>query len=55
MPLVQSLDILRQRVSNQTFKTVLDGVYDEGEGGHGAVGRLCRAPRPVSRRVLRPR
>src|SRR5882672_9551867 len=27
MPLVQSLDILRQRVTNATFKAVLDGVY----------------------------
>ena len=27
MPLVQSLDILRQRVANPTFKAVLDGVY----------------------------
>ena len=30
MPLVQSLDILRQRVSNPTFKAVLDGVRAEG-------------------------
>src|SRR5262245_56692142 len=28
MPLVQSLDILRQRVLNPTFKTVLDSVHD---------------------------
>src|SRR3989442_929863 len=27
MPLVQSLDILRQRVSNLTFKGVLDDIY----------------------------
>jgi type IV pilus assembly protein PilC len=33
MPLVQSLDILRQRVSNQTFKTVLDTVYDKVKSG----------------------
>src|SRR5688572_16901675 len=26
MPLVQSLDILRQRVANSTFRAVLDGV-----------------------------
>src|ERR1700722_9226077 len=29
MPLVQSLDILRRRVSNPTFKAVLDGVYEK--------------------------
>jgi type IV pilus assembly protein PilC len=33
MPLVQSLDILRQRVSNQTFKAVLDNVYDKVKAG----------------------
>jgi type IV pilus assembly protein PilC len=33
MPLVQSLDILRQRVSNPTFKSVLDGVYDKVKAG----------------------
>jgi type IV pilus assembly protein PilC len=33
MPLVQSLDILRQRVSNPTFKAVLDGVYDKVKAG----------------------
>jgi type IV pilus assembly protein PilC len=33
MPLVQSLDILRQRVSNPTFKAVLDGVYDKVKSG----------------------
>jgi type IV pilus assembly protein PilC len=33
MPLVQSLDILRQRVSNQTFKAVLDGVYEKVKAG----------------------
>src|SRR5512144_2124186 len=27
MPLTQSLEILRQRVENPTFKAVLDGVY----------------------------
>jgi len=30
---VQSLDILRQRVSNPTFKAVLDGVYEKVKGG----------------------
>ncbi len=33
MPLVQSLDILRQRITNQTFKAVLDGVYDRVKAG----------------------
>jgi type IV pilus assembly protein PilC len=33
MPLVQSLDILRQRVTNATFKAVLDGVYEKVKGG----------------------
>jgi len=33
MPLVQSLDILRQRVSNVTFKGVLDDVYDKVKSG----------------------
>ena len=33
MPLVQSLDILRQRVSNVTFKAVLDGVYEKVKAG----------------------
>jgi type IV pilus assembly protein PilC len=33
MPLVQSLDILRSRVTNQTFKAVLDGVYEKVKAG----------------------
>jgi len=33
MPLVQSLDILRQRVSNPTLKIVLDGVYEKVKAG----------------------
>jgi type IV pilus assembly protein PilC len=33
MPLVQSLDILRQRVSNTTFKAVLDSVHDKVKAG----------------------
>jgi type IV pilus assembly protein PilC len=33
MPLVQSLDILRQRVANATFKSVLDDVYDRVKAG----------------------
>jgi type IV pilus assembly protein PilC len=35
MPLVQSLDILRQRVANVTFKAVLDGVYEKVRAGTG--------------------
>src|SRR5688572_5925345 len=33
MPLVQSLDILRQRVSNPTFKAVLDSVHERVKAG----------------------
>src|SRR6266513_1456556 len=33
MPLVQSLDILRQRVDNPLLKTVLDDVYDRVRAG----------------------
>ena len=33
MPLVQSLDILRQRVPNATFKGVLDAVYEKVKAG----------------------
>ncbi|MEO8078471.1 MAG: type II secretion system F family protein [Acidobacteriota bacterium] len=33
MPLVQSLDILRQRVVNPLLKTVLDDIYDRVRGG----------------------
>ncbi len=33
MPLVQSLDILRQRISNPVFKVVLDDVYDRVRAG----------------------
>ena len=33
MPLVQSLDILRQCVSNPTFKAVLDGVHEKVKAG----------------------
>ena len=34
MPLVQSLDILRRRVSSQLFKSVLDDVYDRVRAGN---------------------
>ena len=33
MPLVQSLDILRQKVPNQTFKAVLDDVFEKVRSG----------------------
>ncbi len=33
MPLVQSLDILRQRVAHPTFKAVLDGVHEHVKAG----------------------
>ena len=33
MPLVQSLDILRERVANPTFKAVLDEVYERVKAG----------------------
>lgn len=33
MPLTQSLEILRQRVTNPTFKAVLDGVYEKVTSG----------------------
>ena len=33
LPLVQSLDILRRRVSNQVFKSILDDVHERGRGG----------------------
>ena len=33
MPLVQSLDILRQRVASPTFKAVLDGIHDKVKAG----------------------
>ena len=33
LPLVQSLDILRQRVPNPTFKAVLDDVYEKVRSG----------------------
>jgi type IV pilus assembly protein PilC len=34
MPLVQSLDILRRRVTNPLFKSVLDDVYERVRGGN---------------------
>ena len=34
MPLVQSLDILRRRIANPLFKSVLDDVYERVRGGN---------------------
>src|SRR5215510_13161404 len=34
MPLVQSLDILRRRVANPLFKSVLDDVYERVRAGN---------------------
>src|SRR5258705_2241921 len=47
MPLVQSLDILRQRVLNATFKAVLDGVYEKVKAGTALSDAFGEKPRPV--------
>jgi type IV pilus assembly protein PilC len=44
MPLVQSLDILRQRVSNPTFKAVLDGVYEKVKAGAALSDTFAEHP-----------
>src|SRR5258705_9025353 len=44
MPLVQSLDILRQRVPNPTFKAVLDGVYDKVKAGTALSDAFAEHP-----------
>ena len=44
MPLVQSLDILRQRVSNATFKAVLDGVYEKVKAGTALSDAFAEHP-----------
>ena len=44
MPLVQSLDILRQRVSNQTFKAVLDGIYEKVKAGAALSDSFAEHP-----------
>src|ERR671910_1857365 len=46
MPLVQSLDILRQRVTNVVFKAGLGAVFDKGQGGAFPSGGVF-GPRPV--------
>ena len=40
MPLVQSLDILRARMTNPVLKSVLDDVLRKGARRNGVVGRL---------------
>src|SRR2546430_4961822 len=44
MPLVQSLDILRQRVANPTFKAVLDGVYEKVRSGTALSDAFAEHP-----------
>jgi type IV pilus assembly protein PilC len=44
MPLVQSLDILRQRVSNPTFKAVLDGVHEKVKAGTALSDAFAEHP-----------
>ena len=62
MPLVQSLDILRRRVTNPLFKSVLDDVYERVRAGsalseafeaHGGMfpGRLHGIARWPERRA----
>jgi type IV pilus assembly protein PilC len=52
MPLVQSLDILRRRISQPLFKSVLDDVYERVRGGnalseafeaHGALQEMLNS------------
>src|SRR5438874_3278352 len=44
MPLVQSLDILRRRVSNPTFKAVLDEVYEKVKAGMALSDAFAEHP-----------
>jgi len=44
MPLVQSLDILRQRVVNPTFKAVLDEIYDKVKAGTALSDAVAAHP-----------
>ena len=44
MPLVQSLDILRQRVVNPTFKGVLDEIYDRVKAGTALSDAVAAHP-----------
>ena len=42
MPLVQSLDILRSRLSNPVFKAVLDDVHEKVRGGTALSDAFAR-------------
>jgi len=44
MPLVQSLDILRQRVLNPTFKAVLDGIHEKVKAGAALSDSFAEQP-----------
>jgi type IV pilus assembly protein PilC len=44
MPLVQSLDILRQRISNPTFKAVLDEIYEKVKAGSALSDSVAAHP-----------
>jgi type IV pilus assembly protein PilC len=44
MPLVQSLDILRRRVANPTFKSILDGVYEKVKAGTSLSDAFAEHP-----------
>ena len=44
MPLVQSLDILRQRVANPTFKAVLDEIYEKVKAGTALSDAIAEHP-----------
>ena len=52
MPLVQSLDILRQRVSNATLKAILDDVHGKVRAGSASLMR--RSTSPTTRRSSPP-
>ena len=53
MPLVQSLDILRQRSENPMLKSILDDVYGARAGRHSIVIGVRGTRQPVSRRLHR--
>jgi type IV pilus assembly protein PilC len=44
MPLVQSLDILRERVQNPTFKAVLDGIHEKVKAGAALSDSFAEHP-----------
>ncbi len=51
MPLVQSLDILRRRVTNPVFKSVLNDVYDRVRAGSSLSESFEAHGEDVSRRL----